>query len=117
MREIRFKFWTPMLNEMSEPTTIQEAMKARPTREHRITLQFTGKWSYDHQEIYEGDIITFTFNSTSGITEHKGVVAFDQCMFLVDEFNDKGEVEETYSLNRVNNVKLIGNVYENPELT
>lgn len=116
MREIRFKFWTPSLNEMSEPTTIQEAMKARPTREHRITLQFSGRLSDHNQEIYEGDIITFNFKTKYGTTKHTGVVAFRQCMFLVDEFNEYDEVEETYSLNRIHNVKLWGNVYENPEL-
>lgn len=104
-----------MLDKMTEPMTIQDIAKLpEPFRgEHKIPLQFTGKWSVDHEEVYEADRITFTYRTPFGITTHKGVVSFDEFMFVVEEYNKEGEVETVFSLNRIQGVRVVGNVYEN----
>lgn len=75
-------------------------------------MQFTGKFSDDDEEIYEGDIITFNFVYDTKFTKHKGVVSFDESMFVVEEYDKDGEVEDMYSLNNVLNIQMIGNIYE-----
>lgn len=84
--------------------------------------QFTGLKDENGKEIYEGDVIDFSYdmfvwNFDTFIA--KGVVVFDEGAFYVEllenERNTKDEAYLLYSIN-IDTIEVIGNIYENPEL-
>lgn len=69
-------------------------------------MQYTGLKDKNGKEIYEGDIIKYHFRTVSDNEEFISKVLFDECMWLTDE----------HSLNRMNDIEVVGNVFENSEL-
>ena len=64
-------------------------------------MQFTGLKDKKGKEIYEGDIITTIYDTN-------GIIVFNYSGF---------EIKETDSFRNINSVdKIIGNIFENPEL-
>lgn len=123
MREIKFRVWDPRYKEMVPPkgegfTVGDFAMGLYPTkfcnepsfrddfvfRDDLVLMQYTGLKDKNGKEIYEGDIVG------------SGVLKF------VVEFNDRGFWEPFIDPNdQVANfpssyLKVLGNIYENPEL-
>ena len=84
--------------------------------------QFTGLKDEDDIDIYEGDIIEFSYDMFVGNFDTfvaKGVVVFDEGAFYVELFENKRTTkDESYLLYNINvdSIKVIGNKYENPEL-
>lgn len=72
-----------------------------------ILMQFTGLKDCNGKEIYEGDIIEIEDDLNV-----RGIVRYDEesAMFMEDEFS-LFEI-----LNAGCSIKVIGNIYENPEL-
>jgi hypothetical protein len=64
-------------------------------------MQFTGLFDKNGKEIYEGDVV----DSDQGVREIK----WEQCGFSPFHENGWGDWNE-------NNMVVIGNIYENPEL-
>lgn len=80
---------------------------------HRIEipLQYTGVKDIKRKEVYEGDVVTIGNNKN-------GVIKFHKCTFIIEPINFQfiamgyfGNLDES-----LNDVKVIGNIYENPEL-
>ena len=73
--------------------------------------QYTGLKDGNGVEVYEGDVIMFTYKTGGGCFSRQGKVIFEQYMFLVEIENG-----DYFSLNRIGGVNIIGNIHENPEL-
>ena len=84
--------------------------------------QYTGLKDENGKEIYEGDIIDFSYDMFVGNFDTfiaKGVVVFDEGAFYVELFeNERTTKDEAYLLYSINTdtIEVIGNIYENKDL-
>ena len=87
-----------------------------------ILMQYTGLKDENGKEIYEGDIIEFSYDMFVGNFDTfiaKGVVVFDEGAFYVELLeNERTTKDESYLLYSINldTIEVIGNKFENPEL-
>ena len=118
MREIKFRFWDKIDKKMLYDYTLEEAninlAKIEPLNEYEIMMQYTGLKDKNGKEIYEGDIL----HSDKSELEHVYIIEWsnkdDYCGFVT--------VSKKYGLRTFlnkdfKNSEVIGNIYENPELT
>ena len=84
--------------------------------------QYTGIKDENDIEIYEGDIIKFSYDAFIGNFDTftaKGIVVFEDGAFFVNclenERNIKDEQFLLYEIN-IDEIEIIGNIYDNPEL-
>lgn len=85
-------------------------------------MQYTGLKDKNGKEIYEGDIIEFSYDMFVGNFDTfvaKGKVVFKEGAFYVEIFeNERTTKDEAYLLYSINldTIEVIGNIYDNPEL-
>ena len=121
MREIKFKAWVKELNEIREVEYINflKKMISYPNKfckEYYLNadfdeielMQYTGLKDEYGDEIYEGDIVIL-HNS-----RYKVIFNMEQARFVLRD--DKFEMEIPFTNNNNERMKIIGNIYENPEL-
>jgi len=135
MREIKFRAWhitsgmaTFTMNDLYnfEAEGARKSYVCFPDGDiHKLddveVMQFTGLHDKNGKEIYEGDIVEFTAytkfreqseNRTKVVTyscEPNGRVGFTPMVWHTD-------VEDDYYNYEIENIRIIGNIYENPEL-
>ncbi|MCO4580028.1 hypothetical protein Si070_01698 [Streptococcus infantarius subsp. infantarius] len=76
-------------------------------------MQSTGLKDKNDKEIYDGDIVRFTL--TDGfdyVVDEEGVVSYKLGAFYVVNGLDEFLISEIYA----NEIEVVGNIYENPEL-
>lgn len=80
MRELKFRYWDTFDKEEPKMIYFDFGMvsggKVYPNME--TTMQFTGLKDIHGNEIYEGDIVRFMYNSLPEQTEITGPVKFDE---------------------------------------
>ena len=85
-------------------------------------MQYTGLNDENGKEIYEGDIIEFSYDMFVGNFDTfvaKGKIVFEEGAFYVEVFeNERTTKDEAYLLYSINldTIEVIGNIYENPDL-
>ena len=92
--------------------------------------QYTGRCASESAEIYEGDVLEFTvFDYQGQDLQYRGVVEWSGSRFIVsvhsvfvcNSWRPRRDYEEEYfdldwMLDQDDEVKIIGNVHDNPEL-
>ena len=76
-------------------------------------MQYTGLKDKNGKEIYEGDVIKLC--NYSGMEVFRSEVVHHNGCFMIKVKNDDGEFENS-ALLHYPSIKIIGNIYENPEL-
>ena len=85
-------------------------------------MQYTGLHDKNGKEIYERDIIEFSYDMFIGNFDTfvaKGKIVFEEGAFYVEVFeNERTTEDEAYLLYSINldTIEVIGNIYENEEL-
>ena len=126
MREYKFRAWDETEKHMYNwGNLINQNLKNIFTITEQcgyILMQYTGLHNQNGKEIYEGDIIEFSYDMFVGNFDTfvaKGKVVFEEGAFYVEVFeNERTTKDETYLLYSINldTIEVIGNIYENKEL-
>jgi len=145
MREIKFRAWDKERKEIipdledhyiieiegystlifGEPLTSKLKINEYIKPERIILMQFTGLKDKNGKEIYEGDIVTIIFDKNWSEkypdTQDVGEVIFDNGTFCARKGKEKirawkDGVHDWHSLENVEELEVIGNIYENPKM-
>lgn len=118
MREIKFKLWDKRRGKWLSDYSISSYDKVLDLyeeldckREDSILVQYTGLKDKNEKEIYEGDVVEGFKETSESCYNVKSHVYFqDGCPTV--------RVDKNYHpcLYECSQLKIIGNIYENPEL-
>ncbi len=119
MREIKFRAWDIAFKRMEyNQHTILTALDSKPLFEDSPRynfMQFIEIKDKNDKEIYEGDIIKCTERQTNEPFE--GVVEFNENGYWIIRGRlPITKTKESVSFYTVEDVEIIGNIYENPKL-
>lgn len=127
MREIKFRCWDKENKEMLDVEYLHwddctREFSIRTTMytdyfdiEDMILMQYTGLKDKNGKEVYLGDILEYTF------TDYKGKKLWKERYIIKEnisgwEMRKITKPREHRSLSLIKKYKIIGNIYENPEL-
>lgn len=113
MRIIKYNVWNPVIKIMLSYEKVNLEPMCKILNTDLIPLEFTGLLDKNEREIYEGDILKntkhkFTFKVQWGI-EGESYAGW------AGNWNEKDFISPLYN-GPLENCKIIGNIYENPEL-
>lgn len=98
---------------MTKPFSLQDAMLGqRLILDSDIVMQYTGIKDKNGFEIYEGDIITGVFSGNPKVKISGAVSFWEKGLAWAVAVHDGS----AYMLASVDNIEVIGNIYENPDL-
>jgi uncharacterized phage protein (TIGR01671 family) len=127
MREIKFRVWdknNKTLFQIFDSTT-QEYWFIPIWNKNFEIMQYTGLKDRKGKEIYEGDVLEFDditgdgfdFRNKAQVEFYKG--RYQLTNFLVSDtrmLEEMNESHEDFVYQLEKNCKVVGNIYENPEL-
>ena len=112
-RPIEFRIWIDAFGgEMIYPDSIKinnDGLIESERYYGGMLMQFTGLTDKQGRKIYEGDILKFDYGENCGI----GAVEYREIMFMIVSKHGAA-FQDTIST--MKNSKIIGNIFENPEL-
>ena len=122
-RELKFRAWDKLEKEMfpdlegkNKKNTYVSLNSFFRTSDNFILMQFTGLLDKNGKEIYKGDIVELTlFDANDNDTQYICEVKFEKGGFILccDEL-EESFINFTYI--EQEQLKVIRNIYENPEL-
>lgn len=121
-REIKFRFWDTTEKRFINLCRIDENGKVREGNHYYDDVhpqQYTGLKDKDDREIYEGDIISCDEYMGNGMKDYHRpitVVIFDGCSWSYSLDKTRNWKNPHQILRYARNIKVIGNIYQNPEL-
>ncbi|EHG1811842.1 hypothetical protein J3057_000034 [Listeria monocytogenes] len=95
------------VNEVGSFVYISRSEKVDP----ETVGQYTGVKDKNGKKIFEGDIVNCKFFDRM-VGDIAGVINFIDCVWAVSDFKNK----RLYQLIDVDNIEIIGNIHENPDL-
>jgi len=113
MREIKFRFWESLEIDGKEIWSMNDNdgkgwyLGCNFYKGHEIPMQYTGLKDKNGKEIYEGDILTHKFQTCK-----KSKVVFFKGAFCYEDM----DLNTHYFTPDAKFIKVVGNIYENPEL-
>jgi uncharacterized phage protein (TIGR01671 family) len=122
MREIKFRAWEKNLKEIIPVHSIDFDNKIINSLSawrffHEIELmQYTGLKDRNGKEIYEGDILECHHKTKGNVFFHDDSfrLSSDQCELNLEDIHSYDDLNQY--LIEDNDLVVIGNIYENPEL-
>lgn len=119
MRDIKFRAWMKSKNKMIENAQNHISFcEMLCIKEDFIVMQYTGLKDKNGKEIYEGDIV-LAHGNTANFPLKYVIVFNDKCAFKMrweGRQDESSFYDEDISENGYKIFKVIGNIYENPEL-
>lgn len=116
MRQLKFKAWDKTDKFMTDPFSLGSVNAGDGYDDEWVVLQFTGVLDKNGKEIFEGDVVSISAGYSGDHWYEKSIakIIYDEFEFYPENPHD--EYGLTYQENPWQEMTVIGNVYENPEL-